>query len=395
MDETLSSSPLGLLNWESGTLDEAARRGPVPVGEMAAPGALPSGRMRGRLQALDSPARVGEEAHTRFLHVAEQGTMLRKVKGRLRVMRQGQTLVEVQGVKLQGVVLYGNIQVTTQCMRYLMQEGIWLSFFTRQGQYKGRIQPPVERGGRLRLRQWELSRDLDFRMRFSRAVVRGKILAAQRMAGTMAKNRLAASLGEGHRTLREAMEKLEDAATLDQLRGIEGMAARAWWDLFARWNLSELPFEGREKRGAQDPVNLLLNFGYTMVTRELDGLVESAGLDPTIGFYHDAGDDRPALACDLVEEFRHEVVDRLVLRLINLKIIQVDDFEDDEDRGLRLGPAGMRKFLTHYEKALRGGMEDDGIPAARRAFLGQLGRLLDAMGGEAYVSYPESAGAAA
>jgi len=65
------------------------------------------------------------------------------------------------------------------------------------------------------------------------------------------------------------------------------------------------------KRGAGDPINALLNFGYTIVTRELEGLIEGAGLDPAVGFYHHPDNDRPSLACDWVEEFRHPLVDRV------------------------------------------------------------------------------------
>ena len=70
-------------------------------------------------------------------------------------------------------------------------------------------------------------------------------------------------------------------------------------------------------RDAQNEVLPIRSFGYTLLTRELEGLLEAAGLDPTVGFYHQPDGDRPSLACDWVEEFRHSVVDRVVLRLIN------------------------------------------------------------------------------
>jgi len=92
---------------------------------------------------------------------------------------------------------------------------------------------------------------------------------------------------------------------LEELRGVEGNASRAYFDLFRRWNRSTMPFEGRAKRGATDPINALLNLGYTLLTRELEGILEAAGLDPTVGFYHLPNGDRPSLAGDWVEEFRH------------------------------------------------------------------------------------------
>lgn len=303
-------------------------------------------------------------------------------------------LLEVPSAKLQGVLLYGNIQVTTQCMRELLGEGVWLSLFSRQGTYRGRLQPPAERGGRLRLRQWERSRDPKYCLEFARSAVNGKILSALAMASLRAKNHLAETLGEGYRILRESRERVTAAESIESLRGIEGTAARAYFDLFRRWNVSEMQFEGREKRGTANRVNALLNFGYTLLTRELEGLIEAAGLDPTVGFYHLPDGDRPSLACDFVEEFRHSVIDRLVLRLINLKRIQGDDFAEDEAKGgLRMSPMAMRRFLAEYESRLVGeprneaGGESSGF---RGVFLRQLARILDSLAtGEPYRSHQE------
>lgn len=340
-----------------------------------------------RWQPIDALSHTQQaESHSRFLHVVEQGAMVRRAGTRVLVTKKDAVLLEVPSVKLQGVLVYGNVQVTTQCLRNLLDEGVWLSFFTRNGVYKGRLQPPVERGGRLRLQQWERSRDAEFCLNFGRAVVRAKILAQKQNAIAYSKNYLAETLGDGHALLHESLERLETVKALDELRGVEGNASRAYFDLFRRWNRSEMRFEGREKRGASDPINVLLNFGYTMLTRELEGFLEAAGLDPTIGLYHLPNKDRPSLACDWVEEFRHDVVDRLVLRLINHEVIKSGDFEDLGDRGLRLTADGLRKFLRAYERVLLGkepAADDTPAPGFRNIFLDQLGRFLDCLNASA------------
>jgi hypothetical protein len=165
----------------------------------------------------------------------------------------------------------------------LLDEGIWLSFFSRNGVYKGRLQPPIERGGKLRLRLWERSRDHEFCLQFGRAVVRGKILGEKLLASAYAKNYLAETLGDGFVVLRDSLVRLDKVQEITELRGVEGAAARSYFEMFRRWNRSGMPFDGRVKRGAGDPINALLNLGYTLLTRELEGLIEAAGLDPTIG----------------------------------------------------------------------------------------------------------------
>ena len=335
------------------------------------------------------------EVGSRFLYVAEQGTVVRRSGTRVVVTKKEATLLDVPVVRLQGVLVYGNVQVSTQALRNLLTENVWVSFFTRNGQYRGRLQPPSERGGRLRRRQWTQSGDPAFCLEFARSIVRGKILAQRRVAEAYAKNRAAESLGTGHMQLRESLERVDQAEDLAALRGVEGGASRAYFGLFARWNGSNLPFDGREKRGAADPINGLLNFGYTLITRELEGLIEGAGLDPTIGFYHAPDDDRPSLACDWVEEFRHVLVDRLVLTLVNKGMVKREDFEDGEERrGIRLTSEGLRKFFAAYERAMQRPPDEDEASVAagvRSVLLAQLGRLLEAIAGRApYRSHLEA-----
>jgi len=310
--------------------------------------------------------------------------MIRRSGSRLLVTKKEDVLLDIPAPKLQGALLYGNVQVSSQCLRNLLEEGVWLAFFSRNGMYRGRLQPPVERGGRLRRRQWELSGDANFCLAFAKAVVRGKLLAQRQLASAHAKNYLAETLGTAYATLGQSIERVAEAGDLAELRGIEGSATRAYFDLFRRWNRSDFKFDGRVKHPSVDPINALLSLGYTLVTTELEGLLEAAGLDPTIGFYHVIGNDRPSLACDWVEEFRHAAIDRLVLNLVNLKVIKADDFEEpDERRGLRLRPDGLRKFLGAYEEALFKGTsspeDDTRTPGIRDLFLGQLARLLDAL----------------
>ena len=335
----------------------------------------------------DTPAPEPSTA-PRFLHIIEQGAYLRKLGRRLVVAKEDKTLLEVPIIKLQGVVLYGNAQVSSQCLRLLLDQGVWLSFFTRQGHYKGRLQPPAELGANLRRDQWERSHDPVFALALARTLVRAKVEGAREVAAAYARNYLADTLGDDHATLRECVGRAAAAASADELLGLEGQAARAYWSLFRRWNRSELRFTARVKRGATDPVNLLLNFVYTLLTGELAGLIESAGLDPAWGFYHAPEAGRPALACDWVEEVRHIVADRLVLSLLNRRQIQEKDFElRDEKTGARLSPAGLRTVVQEYERVMTGTAtvqtdllagEDPGR-GYRAVLLRQLGRLLDCL----------------
>jgi CRISPR-associated protein Cas1 len=246
----------------------------VPMNELA--GSLTWTGSTAKLETRAQPLEARQcppEGQTRFLHVTEQGAMLRRAGTRVLITRKDEVLLDVPAAKLQGVLLYGSVQVSTHCLRNLLEQGCWLSFLTRNGVYKGRLQPSQERGGRLRYRQWDCSRDAVFALNFAKAVVRGKILAARQVAADYASNYPAITLGDDWRTLRESEDNIQTAADIGALRGVEGAASRAYFALFRRFNRSDFPFEGREKRGATDPLNILLNFGYTLLTRELEGLL--------------------------------------------------------------------------------------------------------------------------
>lgn len=102
------------------------------------------------------------------------------------------------------------------------------------------------------------------------------------------------------------------------------------------------------------PVNALLSLGYTLAGQELEGFSGARGLDPAFGFLHGVEDGRPSLALDLLEPFRPLAVDRLVLTLLNLKVLKAEDFARrmDERGGVILMPEALPKFLNAWEESL-------------------------------------------
>lgn len=147
-------------------------------------------------------------------------------------------------------------------------------------------------------------------------------------------------------------------STVEEVRGIEGIAARSVWKaLGEQIGEADFAFTGRKRR-KPDRLNSLLNFGYYLLFTRLNTLLRSAGLSPYLGFLHAAADDYESLVCDLQELFRSRV-DRLILKLINLKVISQKHFEDSE-RGQYLSHEGTRLFVQHFESELlrKSGKED-------------------------------------
>lgn len=117
-----------------------------------------------------------------------------------------------------------------------------------------------------------------------------------------------------------------------EIMSIEARGTEIYWIWFGKQISKTAFFPGRVKRGARDPVNALLNLGYSILLRKVFTALLFAGLDPYAGFLHSDRSGRLSLALDLMEEFRQQVVDKVVLRLFNKRIIKASECMDENGR---------------------------------------------------------------
>ncbi len=157
-------------------------------------------------------------------------------------------------------------------------------------------------------------------------------------------------LAEARATLRSAAGRLAAAPDLDTLHGVEGWLNRAYFSGLSRCLRGELTFAHRTTRPPADPFNALLSVGSVLVGNKITGLLYAPGFDPYIGIYHDVDYSRPSLALDVIEVFRHALVDRFVLFLRNNRVFTPGDFETRDDGGVYLRPPALRVFLRHYQR---------------------------------------------
>jgi CRISPR-associated protein Cas1 len=314
------------------------------------------------------------------LYITEQQAILRKTGDRLVIEKDHNVLMEVPCLKLETVLIYGNVQVTSQAMVELLQHGIELAIFSRTGKLWGQMTPPKARNIVLRMRQYELERSEEFCLRFARSVVRGKISNAVTVLRRYRANHPAAFPLSIVEDLEARLSRIDTSPSLDILRGVEGSAAATYFMAFAAMVPRELGFSGRQRRPPRDPVNALLSFGYVLVGNELQSLLDGIGFDPYIGFFHQVDYGRPSLALDLVEEFRPALVDRLTTSLLNREILDRRHFEIMPEGGLYLDREGKRRYFTEYEKEMNAPFLVDGETVTfRHLFRRQADRLAAAL----------------
>jgi CRISPR-associated protein Cas1 len=299
---------------------------------------------------------------------------------------------EVELHRLELVALVGEIHLTYEALAACQAEGIGVAWLNAGGRLRGRMVPEVPRSADLRSRQYEAFRDEAARLVRARNVVAAKVVNAGRVLRGLRSNHARPELAAALATLRELHARIGRCDGAASLLGLEGAAARAYFEALAVVFVGDVKFTGRQRRPPPDPANAVLSLGYTLLAGRLAGLVEARGLDPAWGFFHEVRPGRPALALDLLEELRHPVVDRFVVRSCNLRIFQPRHFEPDTERpgGVRLTREGWRLFLQRWEECLRQPVrEGNGEVAGVEALLvRQVERLVaDLRGGPAYVPF--------
>ena len=148
-------------------------------------------------------------------------------------------------------------------------------------------------------------------------------------------------------------EELREPGALDQLRGAEGMGAVTYFGVFSfllKQQRDQFTFTTRSRRPPRDRINCLLSFLYALVRHDCIAALTSSGLDPFVGFLHAERPNRPALALDLMEEFRPWLADRLAITLINRQQIGPDDFRTREGGAVEFTEAGRKLVIKAYQE---------------------------------------------
>ncbi len=290
-----------------------------------------------------------------ILYVVEQGSSIHKTGNRLLVRKDGQDLAEAECAHLSAVLMFGRVQVTTQALHLLLRHGIELALFTQNGKLLGQLTPPTAKNLPLRKAQYDKERDPAFALRQAKAVLAAKLHNSREVL----KRHALDTPGEQPEAQAAAarisalLPKLHEAVEAASLLGVEGAAAAAYWGAFPTLLKAHgLEFPGRQSHPSPDPINAALSLGYVVLGNLLQSLLDGLGFDPFLGFLHEESYGRASLALDLLEPFRAPVVDRLVVKLFNLKTLQPADFAPDEEGGCRMAPDALRRFFAAWERQL-------------------------------------------
>jgi CRISP-associated protein Cas1 len=270
---------------------------------------------------------------------------------------------------LKRVVVIGGVIIDTPVLNKLCDENISVLFLSgRRMRFHGRLQGKLHNNGLLRVKQYEKSLSI-FPCEFSHDIVSRKMAAQETLLSDALTGRpdlrfpLTRALGtltnieESLWTLKDSGTTLPAAPTaptlIESLRGYEGSAASAYFSGFMSLFAPSLRFNKRTRRPPEDPVNAMLSLLYTMLHYEMVREIETIGLDPAIGFYHQFDYGRESLASDLIEPFRPQA-DRFVWTIFRDRTFTERDFAYSSERpGCYLKKGSRRRFYPLYEEWAR------------------------------------------
>jgi len=295
----------------------------------------------------------GQSKGTRPLVITDPTLLVRHANERLVMLRERKQVAAIPVADISHVALHGPVTLTGAAIASLLDAGVDVSLHSSSGRWRGTITSAKSGNVYLLLAQASAWNDEAKRLQLARPIVASKI-AGQR---ALLKRRGADRGSERCRAAAEKLGELEkrvwSEGDVETLRGFEGAASAAYFEVFGEMLSEPWTFPGRVRRPPKDPVNALLSFGYTLAGTEVARQLMWAGFDLRIGMIHGLRYGRESLPLDLVEELRAPMVDRFTLSLLNNRQLGEEDFERVEGTGaVRLTGEGRRRYLGWWEEMM-------------------------------------------
>lgn len=274
-------------------------------------------------------------------------------------LKDNSAVFRIPFANIDSVCCFGYLGCSPALMGKCAENGITINFMSPSGRFLARVTGKIKGNVYLRKQQIEVSEDGEKSLAFVRNLIAAKLRNTQFVIKRTLRDHPEVDTDGAVKKcvdmLDGAIENVYREYDKDVLRGIEGNCAKAYFNIFDRLILAQkdsFRFFERNKKPPLDKVNAVLSFLYTVYTGEYASALESVGLDPYIGMFHTLRPGRCSLACDLVEEGRCSV-ERAVLTMINLKMLQDGDFEVQPSGAVFLNDKGRKTVITEWQDRKR------------------------------------------
>lgn len=299
----------------------------------------------------ESAAPLPPPSLQRTLYLVDPATRLATVNRHLVVKRDETVLLDLPAVNVDQVMLFGYNTLTTPAMICCLRHDIPIAFLSKMGKFYGRLEPPSSASINLLTAQFACHAAQHLDLELARAFVLGKLRNSALVLSRYARHRQTnddTHVHEAINLLRRLARRTRGSLDLDTLRGLEGAGAAAYFDVWRRWLSPGWTFGARQARHGADPINALLDLGYSLLHQCVAGLIQARGLNPWLGHLHRPKPGHMALASDLMETFRPIIVDSVVLNACLNNRLGTEDFVS-RDGAWFLRPEAARGFIRDFE----------------------------------------------
>lgn len=288
-----------------------------------------------------------------YLYVCEQGASIGLADNRFQVKYRDGMVKSIPAETLEVIEVFVKVQITTQYIEECLKRGVNILYYSTNGAYYGRLISTNHVNVQRQRLQAERTKDLDFRIAFSKRLIDAKIrnqIVVMRRYARHGNYNVERSVVE----MQNMYKKLENAKSIEQVMGYEGTAAKTYFRELGRMIDPQFAFSGRTRRPPKDPFNSLISLGYSIILNEFYGKIDGKGLNPYFGVMHSDHEKHPTLASDLMEEWRAVLIDSLALSMLNGHELCKDDFyTETEQPGFFLEKDGFKKYIQKLENKFR------------------------------------------
>jgi len=258
---------------------------------------------------------------------------------------------------IESVLAFGYTGASPALMGALAERNISLCFLTQNGRFLSRIIGESHGNILLRKEQYRISDDEPRSLKIAKQIISAKIHNSRWIIERAIRDyplRLdIEKLKNRSLYLQDMISQAQSSKNLEELRGIEGKSASSYFGVFDDLILQQKDhffFKSRSRRPPLDNMNAMLSFGYTLLANDTAAALESVGLDAYAGFLHRDRPGRISLALDIMEEFRGPLVERMVISMINKKVVSGKGFIKEESGGIIMTKDTRDIFLKTWQE---------------------------------------------